>query len=207
MTDFTEGAIEAAEAAIDEAQKSGRAADGVETRLLTLYSFYPHRVKADYVLKAAMFALMKLPATDFSACLPLIPDAQLTAEPISVVVEADNLLGTAEFERFWTFIEPHKKTLEDAIPEHFFSAIRRYILCVVSLTHLAISRAQLARLIGFSETDPAFEACVKSANGTVEGDCVRFAEPAIVHKQNNTGSADLSSPEQYKRIMSALRHD
>jgi len=207
MTDFTEGAIEAAEAAIDEAQKSGHAAEGVETRLLTLYSFYPQRVKPDYVLKAAMFALMKLPETDFSACLPLIPDGQLTTEPLSVVVEADNLLVTAEFERFWTFIEPHKKTLEDAIPVHFFEAIRRYIICVISLTHLAISRALLARLLGFAESDPAFDDCIKAAKATVEGESIRFPPPTIIHKQNNPGTSDLSSPEQFKRIMNVLKHE
>lgn len=206
MTDYTEAAVAPAEAAIDEALKNGSAPEGVETRLLTLYSFYPHLMRPEYVLKTAMFALMKLPSTDFSACLPLIPDAQLAKEPLSVLVEADTLLETADFVRFWAYIEPHKKVLEEAVPVHFFDAIRRFIICVVGLTHRSLPRELLASFLGLAEADAELDTCIASAKATVADGNVLFPAPTIVYKQNNFSAPDLASAEQKAKIMNALTH-
>ena len=205
MIDYSEAAIEPAEKAIDGAIASGAAEGGAETRLLSLYNMYPQRAQADYVLKAAMLALMKLPETDFNACLPLIPDALLAKEPLSILTEADTLLENAEFERFWDFVKPHAALLEGAVP-HFFGAIRRYVVSVVALTHRSLPRDVLARFLGLDAAAKMVDELLAAAKATTEGADVHFPEPVIVGKQSTYAPADLASHEQYTKIMNALGH-
>ncbi|CAN8073038.1 unnamed protein product [Agarophyton chilense] len=112
---------------------------------LKLYQFYPAKYNSAIAAKILIKALMSLPATDFLACLYLIPERCQVDEPIPVITQLADLLERGHFHQFWAASGACRDLL-DSVPGSF-AAVREFMTDVVSRTYHTIHVSALAQIL------------------------------------------------------------
>lgn len=163
---------------------------------LKLYQFFPAKYNPPIVAKILIKALMSFPATDFLACLYLIPDRRQVDEPIPVITRLADLLDRGEFEQFWDASGACRDLLE-GIPGSI-NAIRDFMTDVVSRSYHTITTSVLGEILDLSTED--VKAHVAARGWVVQDDVITIP----LNEDNQPRPPTIDEQLSFKQVASNM---
>jgi len=123
--------------------------------ILKFYQFNPQKTQKNFVAQILTKGLMNKPHNDFFFYLSLIPEKIQKEQIVTNLIELENLLETAKFEKFW---KEYKKCAEvfDTVVG-FEDAIKEFILNCIELSFNSISKEFLGQILNTTNVDKIIE--------------------------------------------------
>eukprot|EP00042_Codosiga_hollandica_P034943 m.252714 g.252714 ORF g.252714 m.252714 type:complete len:245 (+) comp54528_c0_seq4:1-735(+) len=162
--------------------------------ILKIYQFNPRLFDVETTRTILLQAMTSLPNNDFTLCLGLLTEAQLSHADIAPIIELNGYLETCMFTNFWgalaespAYLVAKVKVADGYLQvdlSKFKHKIREYITLIINSTYQRIEKPVCNALLGHL-SDAEFTALAAQKEWKIEGEMVTVARQEEHIKSKN----------------------